>query len=128
MGSVTAPTVRFRHSSAITVAAVIVMIAGLSLLTWAPPITLIVLVVPLAVAVWSWRTGTDVDANGVTVKAALGRRRIPWSDVAGLVADGDGRVNAQLHSGRAVALPAVSRSDLPRLVAVTGQDLTTDPS
>lgn len=128
MGSVSAPTLRFRHSSAITVAAVIVLISGLSLFTWAPPLALIALIIPLAVAIWSWRTGTDVDPSGVTVRAALGRRRIPWTEVTGLVADANGRVNAQLTSGRAVALPAVERKDLPRLVEATGHDLRSDPS
>jgi hypothetical protein len=41
---------RFRYNSAITVAAVIVMISGLSLAGWAPYL-LPVLVLPLAVAV-----------------------------------------------------------------------------
>jgi hypothetical protein len=128
MGSVSAPTVRFRHSAAISVASVIMLISGLSLVTWVPPVVLLVLVAPLAVAVWAWRTGTDADAGGLTVRATLGRRRIPWSDVAGLVTDDDGQVRAQLTSGRAVPLPAVGRGDLARLVAATGQDLTTDPS
>src|SRR5262245_56068778 len=77
MGAVGLPTVRFRRSSAVTVAAVIAMIAGLSLATWAPAYWLVLLVIPLAVAVWSWRSGTDVNRDGLTVKAALGRRRIP---------------------------------------------------
>jgi Bacterial PH domain len=118
--------VQFRRSSAITVAAIIVAIAGLSLLTWAPPYLLIVLVIPLAVALWSWRAGTDVDADGVTVRAALGRRRIPWSDVTGLVTDGRGQVSAHLTSGRAITLPAVTAADVPRLVAASGQELRSD--
>jgi hypothetical protein len=117
--------VQFRRSSAITVAAIIAAIAGLSLLTWAPYLV-ILLLVPLAVAVWSWRSGTDADADGLIVRAALGRRRIPWSDVAGLVTEGRGVVNAHLTSGRAITLPAVAAADVPRLVAASGQELPAD--
>jgi Bacterial PH domain len=113
--------VQFRRSSALTVAAVIVAIAGLSLLTWAPYLV-ILLVIPLGVAVWSWRSGTDADESGLTVRAALGHRRIPWSDVAGVVTEGD-QVSAQLTSGRSITLPAVGATDVPRLVAASGQDL-----
>lgn len=114
------PTQRFRHSSAITVAAVIAMIAGLSLATWAPYL-LPLLVVPLAVAVWTWRAGTEADAGGLTVRAAFGSRRIPWSAVSGLVTDNRGRVRAQLASGKALHLTAVAPADVPRLVAASGQ-------
>jgi Bacterial PH domain len=113
--------VRFRRSSALTVAAIIVMIAGISVATWAPYL-LVLLLIPFAVAVWSWRSGTDVDADGLTVRAAVGRRRIPWSDVSGLVADERGRVSAHLTSGGAVALPVVSAVDLPKIVAAAGQE------
>jgi hypothetical protein len=119
-------TVQFRRSPATTIAAIIVALGGLSLFTWAPPYLLIVLVIPLAVALWSWRAGTDVDADGVTVRAALGRRRIPWSDVTGLVTDGRGQVSAHLTSGRAITLPAVTAADVPRLVAASGQELRSD--
>jgi hypothetical protein len=114
--------VRFRRSPATTIAAIIVALGGLSLFTWAPPYLLIVLVIPLAVAVWSWRSGTDVDAGGLTVRAALGRRRIPWSDVTGLVTEGR-EVSVHLTSGRAITLPAVGPADVPRLVAASGQEL-----
>jgi hypothetical protein len=117
---------RFRYSSAITVAAVIVIISGLSLATWAPYL-LPVLLVPLAVAVWTWRAGTDADAEGLTVRAAVGRRRLPWPSVSGLVADERRKVSAQLTSGRVVLLPAVTAADLPRLVAASGQELLTHP-
>jgi hypothetical protein len=118
--------VKFRRSSAITVAAIITMIAGLSLATWAPPL-LVLLVIPFAVAVWSWRSGTDADAAGLRVKALVGARRVPWSDVSGLVTDTRGHVSAQLTSGRQLSLPGVAREDIPRLVGAAGQDLVTDP-
>ncbi len=114
--------IRFRHSSAVTVAAIIVMISGVSLATWAPYL-LPLLVIPLAVAVWNWRAGTDADADGLTVRAALASRRLPWAQVSGLVADEQGRVSAQLTSGNSVRLTAVTVRDLPRLAAASGADL-----
>jgi hypothetical protein len=115
-------TIRFRRSTAITLAAVIFMIAGLSVARWAPYL-LILLVIPAAVAVWSWRSGTDADQEGLTVRALLGSRRIPWTDVAGLVTDDRGRVSAQLTSGRAVPLPAVGRQDVKRVVEAAGEEI-----
>ena len=110
--------VRFRHSSAITVAGLIAAIAGISVATWQPYL-LVVLVIPLSVSLWSWRAGTDVDPDGLTVRAALGRRRLPWSTVAGIQADGK-RVVAIRASGGRVVLTAVAPADLPRVVAAAG--------
>jgi hypothetical protein len=113
---------RFRHNSAITVAALLAVIAGVSLAKWAVYL-LPLLLVPLAVAVWGWRSGTDVDATGITVRAAVGRRHVPWTEVAGFAGDDRGRVTARLTSGRALRLVAVPASALPRVVAASGQEL-----
>jgi Bacterial PH domain len=121
------PTLRFRRHSAITVAAIIVLISGVTLGTWAPYL-LPLLVIPLLVAVWGWRSGTDVGADGLTVRAAVGNRRIPWSEVTGIMLDSDGNPSARLSSGRFVSLPAVSPADLPRLVAASGQKLSRPPA
>lgn len=121
------PTLRFRRHSAITVAAIIVLISGVTLGTWAPYL-LPLLVIPLLVAVWGWRSGTDVGADGLTVRAAVGNRRIPWSEVTGIMLDSDGNPAARLSSGRFVSLPAVSPADLPRLVAASGQKLSRPPA
>ena len=103
------------------------LIGGLSLATWAVYL-LPLLLVPLAVAVWGWRAGTDVDATGVTVRAALGQRRVPWTQITELTADARGRVTARLTSGRALRLTAVPASALPRVVAASGQTLVkSDP-
>jgi hypothetical protein len=126
MEGMTPTVLRFRHSSALTVAAVVVMLALVSVLTYAPWL-LVLEVIPFAVAVWSWRAGTDVTEHGLTVRALLGQRRIGWREVAGLVTDERGRVSAHLASGRAVPLPAVGKGDLERVVAMAGGDLVSDP-
>lgn len=114
---------RFRHSSAITVAGVIAAIAGISVATW-QPFLLVLLVIPLSVSLWSWRAGTDADADGLTVRAAIGQRRLPWSSVAGIQPEG-GRVVAILNSGGRVVLTAVTPAQLPALLAAAGGDPVT---
>jgi Bacterial PH domain len=115
-------TLRFRHSSAITVAAVIMMIAGLSIGSWQPYL-LVLLLIPFGVAVWSWRAGTDVNKDAITVRAALGRRRLPWRDVAELHTDDRGRVEAVLASGNRVTLTAVPAKELRAVVEASGTQL-----
>src|SRR5258705_13340762 len=101
----TKAAVRFRHNTALTVAAVVVMITLISVLTWAPYL-LVLEVVPLAVAIWSWRAGTDVSPGGLTVRALLGRRSIPWRGGNPPLTPDPGRGSAPLHTGRAAPPPA----------------------
>ncbi|NES28611.1 PH domain-containing protein [Micromonospora terminaliae] len=117
-----ADTVRFRHSQAILVAAIVAFLGALPLATarwW----LLWVLLIPLAVGVWAWRAGTDADARELRLRALLGQRRVPWERVAELAADPRGRAVARLDDGETLVLPAVRAADLPRLVAATGQAL-----
>lgn len=106
---------RFRRSSAATVAAIIVMIAGISVASWQPYL-LILEVFPLAVAIWTWRAGTDVDPQGITVRAAIGRRNIPWAEIAELRPTAGNKVEAVLTSGGRIALTAVPADRLPAIV------------
>ncbi|KKK07819.1 PH domain-containing protein [Micromonospora sp. HK10] len=118
-----AETVHFRRNQAILVAAIVALIGALPLasarwwLSW-------VLLLPLAVGVWAWRSGTDADARELRLRALLGQRRIPWQRVAELTADDRGRAVVRLDDGEVLVLPAVRADDLPRLVAATGQELT----
>lgn len=110
---------KFRYHAALAVAAVIAAIGAVPLASTAWYLTPILLV-PLAVAGWAWRAGTDAGPDGLVVRALLGRRRIPWSAVTELTTDQRGRVYAVLAEGKEVPLPAVSRADLPRLMAASG--------
>ncbi|MFY1700825.1 MULTISPECIES: PH domain-containing protein [Micromonospora] len=107
------------------VAAVIATIGALPLAT-ARWYFLPLLLVPLAVAVWGWRAGTHADARELRLRGLVGQRRIPWDRVAELLVDRRGRAVVRLADGTEFALPAVRGSDLPRLVAVTGQSVTDD--
>ncbi|MEU4550548.1 PH domain-containing protein [Micromonospora violae] len=120
-------TVRFRYNQAILVAAIIAVVGALPLAN-ARAYLLPVLLVPLAVAVWAWRAGTDADARELRVRALAGQRRISWERVVELTTDQRGRAVARLDDGRQVTLPAVRGVDLPRLVAATGQTLPDAPA
>ncbi|MEW2541287.1 PH domain-containing protein [Micromonospora chalcea] len=117
-----ADTVRFRYNQAILVAAIVATIGALPLASarwW----LLWVLLVPLTVAVWAWRAGTDADASELRLRAIAGQRRVPWTRVTELAGDARGRALARLDDGEVVMLPAVRATELPHLIAVTGQEL-----
>ena len=131
--------VRFRPHQAILVAAVVLFISALPLVFgpdvptdpitdpsgtdtvrwWLTPI----LLVPVGVFVWALRSGTNADAEGLTLRAVFSSRRVPWSAVRELSADDRGRAVALLDDGHAIALPQVKGADLPRLVAASGKPL-----
>lgn len=77
-------------------------------------------VIPLAVAGWVLRAGVDVDADGVTVRALVGQRRVRWDDVAALKLSRHGVVWLALHSGRTVRLPVARARHLSTLAAASG--------
>lgn len=114
-------TTKFRHSVALPVAGVIALISALAIGTsrwWLSPILLI----PLAVIVWGWRAGVDVDARGLVVRSMLANRRLAWPEVEGFSVQGR-RVLAHLARGGVVPLPGVTPADVSRLLAAGGQDL-----
>jgi len=130
---------RFRYHSAIVVAAVLAAIAstpflyeGIIALGELPggnsiPRSLLVLVplVPLAIALWAFRAGTDANTYGIRVRALLGRRIVPWTEVSALVPDEHGGARATLSDGATLRLIAVKSGDLPRLAAASGKQVTT---
>jgi hypothetical protein len=115
-------TLRFRYPGSIAVAAVIAGIAALPMLgasLWFAAILLI----PLLLAVWAWRAGTDVNNDGLRVRAAVSSRTVPWAEVSELAPGPGGAVFVRLTSGGVLRLPAVRPADLPRLVAASGATL-----
>lgn len=105
----------FGHGGAERAAAVVWLVACLALATarwWLLP----VLLLPVLAVIATFRRGTDFDAEGVTVRAVITKRRVPWSEVQELRPDGVRRVLLVRKDGRAVALPGVRPADLPRLV------------
>ncbi len=98
-------------------AAAVIWLAGCSALAtarwWLAPL----LVLPLLALLAAFRRGTDVDDAGVTVRAAVGSRQVPWEQIAELRQEGARRVVLVRTDGRTVLLPAVRPGDLGRLTA-----------
>jgi hypothetical protein len=74
------------------------------------PLWWLIYLLPVAAAAYIARTATIVDDAGITVRALLGRRRLPWADVRGLSVTGRS-VYAVTGDG-AVRLPCVRIADL----------------
>ena len=105
----------FRYGLAERGAAVLWLLASSALATarwWLLP----VLLLPLTAVAAAFRRGTDIDDDGVTVRAVLRSRRFRWNDVAELRPGGQRRVVLVRTDGRTVTLPAVRPGDLAGLV------------
>jgi hypothetical protein len=115
--------VRFRQHSGLAIAGLIAFFGAIPVASYrwylAP-----ILLIPAAVAIWGWRAGTDADEQGLTVRALLGRRRLPWSRIEGFAPVGRRQVRAVLDGGATVRLIAVTPADLPKLVAASGTELS----
>lgn len=88
----------------------------------------LVLLLPILAAVFIARWATFVDADGITVRAAFGRRQVPWATVRGLAVDG-ARVYVVLADG-SLRLPCVRVADLAEVSRASGGHLPTlaDPT
>ena len=82
----------------------------------------LVLLVPLLAAAWVLWMGVDVDGGGagVTVRSLFGRRRVPWTEVAGLRVGGRGELWLVTTGGSEIRLPVLRLRDLPQLSAASG--------
>jgi len=67
--------VKFRYNAGIAIAGLVAFFGAIPVATVRWYLTPILLV-PLAVLIWGWRAGTDADANGLSVRALLGSRRL----------------------------------------------------
>ncbi len=84
--------------------------------TW----TLVLLLVPLALAAWVLRVGVDVGDDGLTVRSLAGQRRVPWSELAGIRVGRAGDLWLVTTGGTEVRLPVMRPRDLPRLATLSG--------
>jgi hypothetical protein len=82
--------------------------------------TLLVLLVPAAIAAWVVRVGVDVDDEGLTVRSLLGKRRVPWTGLAGIRVAPRGELWLVTTAGTELRLPVMRARDLPRLAALSG--------
>jgi hypothetical protein len=113
------PLLRVRKSGAVLVAALIALVgtAPLAGSSWSlSPLLLI----PIAVLVWTWRAGTDVYPEELRVRALFGGSRVPFARITELAPDQRGRVSALLDNGNVIRLTGVTRDNLPQVLAASG--------
>jgi hypothetical protein len=84
--------------------------------TW----TLVVFLVPLAVAVWVLRSGLDIGDEGLTVHSLVGSRTVRWSELAGIRVADRGALWLVTTGGTEVRMPCIRARDLPRLAELSG--------
>ena len=125
------PLLRVRKTGALLVFGVIAFVGTVPLAGTSPAWAL-VLIIPAAVIVWAWRAGTDVREDDLRVKALVGSTRVPWSSIVELAPDERGRISALLDNGNAIKLTAVTKDNLPRVLAAAGkapaaEDVSTPP-
>lgn len=92
---------------------------------WRPLLALYAL--PVGMLLWIWRSGTDVDADGITVRAVAGRRRIGWEDIAALSPGPRGDLRAVLVDGRQLRLPQARLRHLKAIAAASGGHISAEP-
>ncbi len=76
---------------------------------------LTLLLFPVVLAAWVLRTGFDVDGEAITVRSLVGRRRVPWTEVAGIRVGERADLWLVTTGGTEVRLPVVRARDLPAL-------------
>ena len=101
-----------------TLPAVLVMTLGSLPLALSSPYLAVVLLVPLAALVWALRARVVADSTSLEVCNGLAVRRIAWDDVAGFQVPDHGPVKLLRHGQGPLRLTAVSRRQLPGLLAV----------
>ena len=113
-------TLRLRPDRTALFAVIVLALGALPLgasQLWLTP----VLFVPLAWGTWVVRARVLAAPVGVEVCNGWVVRRFQWQDVAGFDLPARGRVRLLATDGRSVRLTAMSRNDLPALLAA-GED------
>src|SRR4051794_41755196 len=77
--------------------------------------TLLLLLIPAAVAAWLVRVGVDVGDDGITVRALLGQRQVPWKRLGGIRGAPPWELWLGTTQGTQVRLPVMRARDLPPL-------------
>jgi hypothetical protein len=72
------------------------------------------LLLPILAGIHVWRSGVDIDADGVAVRATFGSTTVPWEDVAGIQVRG-GDLWLVRRGGGTLRLPSLRLRDVHRL-------------
>jgi membrane protein implicated in regulation of membrane protease activity len=127
---------RIRRSAAITGAAFVawLMVAPLSLAliverpVWdalSVALGFALLLAPVTVSMWAWRSGVDVTSEGIAVRGLFSSRTIAWEHIDGF-ATGDEGVAAILDDQSQVRLDPLRPENLPKVLEIGGQELKTE--
>jgi hypothetical protein len=114
-----APPAVFRVSPLVVLFALALALCATPVAFGAPFLWMVYLV-PVGIVVWTLRTRTVADAEGLRVRRLVGSRRVSWDDVTALRLDDRSRVRAVLAGGGELALPAVRVRDLHVLALASG--------
>ncbi len=79
------------------------------------PWLLILITLPVLAGIHVWRSGVDIDGDGVTVRAAFGSTTVTWADVAGVEVRRKGELWLVRRDGGALRLLTLRLRDIHRL-------------
>lgn len=86
---------------------------------------LVLLLAPVAVSMWAWRSGIDVTSEGIAVRGLFSSRTITWNHIDGF-AHGNEGVAAILDDQSQVRLDPLKPEHLPQVLAIGGQELRSE--
>lgn len=109
--------VRFRPDRTAYAVTVVLLLGSLPLGLSSPWFS-VAFLLPLASFVWVARARVVANEQGLEVCNGLGVQRLLWTEVAAFDVPHRGPVLLRRTAGKALRLTALSRSDLPRLLAV----------
>lgn len=109
--------VRFGPQKIALVPVAVALFGALPLATSSPLLAWLVLL-PLAAAVWVLRARVVAEGDRLEVCNGLGRRTVAWDEVEGIDVPRYAPVRLLLTGGRRVALTALGRPDVRRLLAL----------
>jgi hypothetical protein len=89
-------------------------------LAFSAPWTPVLLLIPVAVALWVIRSGVDIADDGLTLRSLVGERRVPWTELVGIRVAPRGDLWLVTTRGTEVRMPVMRARDLPRLAALSG--------
>lgn len=96
----------------------VVLLLGSLPLGLSSPWLSVAFLLPLASFVWVARARVVADEQGLEVCNGLGVHRLPWTEVEAFDVKRRGPVVLRRTAGKPLRLTALSRADLPRLLAV----------
>lgn len=111
----------------IALLAVLILFACVLPVAGALPGLQVLLLIPVALAVWIIRMRTTATRQGLHVRTVFSSRHLSWDTLQGLAITPRSQVQAVLADGSTIALPAVRTRHLP-VLALVSQGRIADPS